>query len=111
MNFDMSDTRYRLVRAVVERHDPLGLLSQGLADEYDPEIRAIMPRIGAMRSREDLENFRDSLHSIFSIGLYIFRSKNGARPLPNVAVGRKEDYGQLAEALYGLKRCFFTDSF
>ncbi len=51
--------RYRHLRAVVSeainRADPMGLLGFGSpADEYDPEVGTVLPRLGSASSSEDV---------------------------------------------------------
>lgn len=44
------------VAAALERHDPLALIAEGApADEYDPEVGTILPRLKEASSVEDLE--------------------------------------------------------
>jgi len=49
-------TLYSGVRAIVNRHDPVGLIRIGAPDdEYDAEIGTILPRLQGAMSSEDVQ--------------------------------------------------------
>lgn len=56
----MAERRFRVLRArlheAVNRHDPMGLPACGApADEYDPEIGTVLPRLRTATSAADVE--------------------------------------------------------
>jgi hypothetical protein len=58
---DTMDTRYQSLVAAVERAineaDPIGLLGIGApTDEYAPEIRTVLPRLGTVQCLDDVTN-------------------------------------------------------
>lgn len=59
---------YDEVASILERHDPMGVVLEELdpelepLDEYDPETTAIVARLGAAASAEDVERV---VHEVF----------------------------------------------
>lgn len=45
---------YDELSAVLFRHDPVGINYSTNTDEYDPEVRAILPRLDTCTSAEDV---------------------------------------------------------
>lgn len=45
---------YDELRAIVSRHDPIGIDSGDNADEYDPEVDTILPRLKEAHSADDV---------------------------------------------------------
>jgi hypothetical protein len=53
----------RMAAEIFTRHDPIGLIAMGApADEYDPEIGTILPRLREARDEEDV---RRMVHAEF----------------------------------------------
>ncbi len=51
------------LREIVNKEDPIGLIGMGApADEYDPEISAILPKIKECKSVESLQTM---IHAVF----------------------------------------------
>lgn len=77
------------VRRIVNKHDPIGLLKIGCpSDEYDPEIRKIMPLLMKATSREE---FHDVVYHIF---VQMFDKKTA---------GQRKKYGKLSKDIYELR--------
>lgn len=54
---------YERLEAILFEEDPVGISFGNNTDEYDPEVRTILPRLDVCRSVEDVE---DVVHSEFS---------------------------------------------
>lgn len=49
-------TLYAEVRAILNKHDPVGLIEMGApADEYEPEVGTILPRLRETASPDDVQ--------------------------------------------------------
>lgn len=45
---------YDTVTALLFRHDPIGINLEDNTDEYEPEVRTILPRLGSCHSVDDV---------------------------------------------------------
>jgi hypothetical protein len=54
------ETLYADVRAILNRHDPVGLIGMGAPeDEYEPEVGTILPRLRTANEAEDVQRVLD----------------------------------------------------
>jgi hypothetical protein len=75
------------VEEILFRHDPIEINYGFNTDEYDPEVKTILPRLKTCRSVEDVASV---VHEEF---LHWFNSES---------VGAKERYQNIAEEIWGL---------
>lgn len=76
------------VKAIVNKHDPIGLFCMGCPDdEYSPEIERIVPKLQGTASVEQLH---DEVYRTF-VDMF------------GDLVGPKDDYKKLSDELYSLK--------
>ena len=55
---------HRAVREIVNKEDPIGLIGMGApAEEYDPEISAILPKV---RSCKSVDSLQTKIHAVFA---------------------------------------------
>ena len=78
------------VRDIVNKYDPIGLLKIDCpVDEYDPEIQQIVPKISELNSVDKLQKV------VYKIFVDMFDES---------IAGSKENYRQLSEELYSLRK-------
>jgi hypothetical protein len=73
--------------AILFRHDPIGINFEENADEYDPEVGTILPRLGACASAIEVR------HVVFEEFCKWFDLEND---------GDETSYGAIAEELWAL---------
>jgi hypothetical protein len=73
--------------ALLFQHDPVGIKFESNTDEYEPEAEAILPRLNACQS---VENVRQVVHEEF------------VRWFDPSTVGRVERYTQIAIEIWAL---------
>src|SRR5687767_5350213 len=50
---DEYQTLFQKIAEVCFRHDPMGINFEGNSDEYEPEVRTILPRLKACQNSDD----------------------------------------------------------
>ena len=86
----IDDTLQDRVRKIINRHDPVGLLKMGApTDEYDSELKRIIPLLSEVGSRDELHE------KVYQLFVEMFRP---------ATVGSKAQYAGLSEELYQLSR-------
>ena len=91
--------------ALLFRHDPIGINFDTNADEYDPEVRTILPRLPACRSEADVlrvvieefrrwfgEDIREDSECCMTIAAEIWQLWSGRLPAePTKSAGGTDD--------------------
>ena len=83
------DALFDEVAAILFRHDPVGINFEDNTDEYEPEARTILPRLGSCHSAEDVLTV---VHEEFQ------------RWFDNEIAGPREKYSTIADEVWTLWR-------
>ena len=82
---------YEATSALLFRHDPIGINFETNTDEYEPEVRTILPRLKSCKSAEDVQEI---IHEEF------------VRWFDTGTAGPKESYSKIAQEVWQLWQQF-----